>query len=196
VLFHTRYGQGQRALFHVLHAFGLHCDDIGGYCQGMGPIAATLLCYFEPEVSLVLRTVVPFLISELMSRFSSSLRRLQRAYAGLVRLFDQYQLRHIFEPGFPGLVETFYVQERLVELFMPDVHQAFVRLVPFFSPATCSPTLTLDPTLYRSLRGFRPQRTRPNGTSRCSPTLYRSGPSYDSGTACSLKGWTFWSSRR
>ena len=50
VLFHTRYGQGQRALFHVLHAFGLHCEDIGGYCQGMGPIAATLLCYFEPEV--------------------------------------------------------------------------------------------------------------------------------------------------
>ncbi|ORY87450.1 rab-GTPase-TBC domain-domain-containing protein [Leucosporidium creatinivorum] len=99
VLFHTRYGQGQRALFHVLHAFGLHCDDIGGYCQGMGPIAATLLCYFEPE----------------------------RAYAGLVRLFDQYQLRHIFEPGFPGLVESFYVQERLVELLMPDVHKAFTE---------------------------------------------------------------------
>lgn len=50
VLFHTRYGQGQRSLFHVLHAFGLHCDGIGGYCQGMGPIAATFLCYFEPEV--------------------------------------------------------------------------------------------------------------------------------------------------
>lgn len=50
VQFHTRYGQGQRALFHVLHAFGLRSEDIGGYCQGMGPIAATLLCYFEPEV--------------------------------------------------------------------------------------------------------------------------------------------------
>ncbi|GAA5836676.1 hypothetical protein JCM11251_002694 [Rhodosporidiobolus azoricus] len=98
VLFHTRYGQGQRALFHVLHAFGLKCEDsIGGYCQGMGPIAATLLCYFEPE----------------------------RAYAGLCRLFDQYQLGHIFAPGFPGLVEAFYVQEKLVELLMPDVHAAF-----------------------------------------------------------------------
>jgi len=51
VLFHTRYGQGQRALFHVLHAFGLRSENVGGYCQGMGPIAATLLCYFEPEVS-------------------------------------------------------------------------------------------------------------------------------------------------
>ncbi|GAA5861048.1 hypothetical protein JCM1840_003062 [Sporobolomyces johnsonii] len=97
VLFHTRYGQGQRALFHVLHAFGVRSEGIGGYCQGMGPIAATLLCYFEPE----------------------------RAYAGLCRLFDQYQLQHIFAPGFPGLVEAFYVQERLVELLMPDVHKAF-----------------------------------------------------------------------
>ncbi|GAA6032529.1 hypothetical protein JCM8097_004801 [Rhodosporidiobolus ruineniae] len=99
VLFHTRYGQGQRALFHVLHAFGLRSEAIGGYCQGMGPIAATLLCYFEPE----------------------------RAYAGLCRLFDQYQLGHIFAPGFPGLVESFYVQERLVELLMPDVHAAFAE---------------------------------------------------------------------
>ncbi|GAA5873022.1 hypothetical protein JCM16303_006917 [Sporobolomyces ruberrimus] len=97
VLFHTRYGQGQRALFHVLHAFGLRSENVGGYCQGMGPIAATLLCYFEPE----------------------------RAFAGLCRLFDQYHLENIFEPGFPGLMEVFYVQERLIELLMPDVHKAF-----------------------------------------------------------------------
>lgn len=45
----------------------------------------------------------------------------------MVRLFDQYNLRHIFEPGFPGLVEAFYVQERLVEWIAPDVHRAFVR---------------------------------------------------------------------
>jgi len=116
VMFHTRYGQGQRALFHVLHALGLHCDDIGGYCQGMGPIAATLLCYFEPE----------------------------RAYAGLVRLFDQYKLGHIFAPGFPGLHEAFYVQERLVEWLMPDVHSAFVsnRLGP---PPPPSLWLTTEP---------------------------------------------------
>ncbi|GAA6005608.1 TBC domain-containing protein [Rhodotorula paludigena] len=100
VMFHTRYGQGQRALFHVLHAFGLKCEGgQGGYCQGMGPIAATLLCYFEPE----------------------------RAYAGLSRLFDQYRLGHIFANDFPGLDECFFVQEKLIELFMPDVHQAFVE---------------------------------------------------------------------
>jgi hypothetical protein len=49
-LFRTRFGHGQRALFHVLHAFSQACETCG-YCQGMGSIAATLLCYFEPEVS-------------------------------------------------------------------------------------------------------------------------------------------------
>jgi len=48
-LFRTRFGHGQRALFHVLHAFSQACATCG-YCQGMGSIAATLLCYYEPEV--------------------------------------------------------------------------------------------------------------------------------------------------
>ena len=48
-LFVTRYGTGQRSLFHVLHCFSLLCDTCG-YCQGMGPLAATFLCYFDPEV--------------------------------------------------------------------------------------------------------------------------------------------------
>lgn len=52
-LFKTRFGHGQRALFHVLHCFSQSCYTCG-YCQGMGSVAATLLCYFEPEVSFVL----------------------------------------------------------------------------------------------------------------------------------------------
>jgi hypothetical protein len=47
--FHTRYGLGQRSLFNVLHCFALLCPDCG-YCQGMGSLAATFLCYFPPEV--------------------------------------------------------------------------------------------------------------------------------------------------
>lgn len=39
----------QRALFNVLHAFALYCPDCG-YCQGMGSLAATFLCYMLPEV--------------------------------------------------------------------------------------------------------------------------------------------------
>ena len=49
----------QRALFRALHAFSFLCPDCG-YCQGMGPIAVTLLCYFEPEVSLPLFIVEAF----------------------------------------------------------------------------------------------------------------------------------------
>lgn len=97
-LFVTRYGQGQRSLFHVLHCFSLLCDTCG-YCQGMGPIAATLLCYFEPE----------------------------RTYALLVRLHDHYGMHDVFAPGFPGLLEAFYVQERLMEYIMPEVYESFRR---------------------------------------------------------------------
>ncbi|CAE7231104.1 unnamed protein product [Rhizoctonia solani] len=95
VLFHTRYGQGQRSLFYVLHAFSQLCPSCG-YVQGMGPIAATLLNYFEPE----------------------------RTYAILVRLHDEYDMHTIFQPGFPGLLESIYVQERLIERVMPTVYQA------------------------------------------------------------------------
>lgn len=42
----------QRSLFHVLHCFSMHCKECG-YCQGMGPIAATLLSYFDAPVSVV-----------------------------------------------------------------------------------------------------------------------------------------------
>jgi len=98
VLFRTRYGLGQRSLFHVLHSFSLRCSQCG-YCQGMGPIAAMLLCYFEPE----------------------------RAYASLVHLHDAYHLHDIFSPGFPGLLESIYVQERIIEEMMPAVYMAFKK---------------------------------------------------------------------
>jgi hypothetical protein len=32
----------------------------------------------------------------------------------------------IFAPGFPGLLEAFYVQERLMEFLMPELYQSFV----------------------------------------------------------------------
>jgi hypothetical protein len=94
VLFHTRYGQGQRSLFHVLHAFSLHCPDCA-YCQGMGPIVATLLVYFTPE----------------------------KSYAIMLELHRRsfYGLHQTFSPGFPGLVENFYVQRKLCERLCPEL---------------------------------------------------------------------------
>ncbi|WRT68299.1 uncharacterized protein IL334_005275 [Kwoniella shivajii] len=97
-MFVTRYGAGQRNLWHVLHCFSQVCETCG-YVQGMGPIAATLLCYFDPE----------------------------RAYTLLVSLHDTYGMHDIFEPGFPGLLEAFYVQERLMEWLLPDVYESFQR---------------------------------------------------------------------
>ena len=65
----------------------------------MGPIAATLLCYFEPE----------------------------RVYASLVILHDAYHLHTVFNHGFPGMLEAIYVQERIMESTMPAVYAAFKR---------------------------------------------------------------------
>ncbi|KAK7695083.1 hypothetical protein QCA50_002273 [Cerrena zonata] len=98
IMFRTRYGLGQRSLFHVLHSLSLHCDECG-YCQGMGPIAATLLCYFSPE----------------------------KTYASLVRLHDAYSMHTIFSPGFPGLIEAIYVQEKLTQEMMPAVYASFKK---------------------------------------------------------------------
>lgn len=95
----------QRSLFHVLHCFSLRCETCG-YVQGMGPIAATLLCYFEPE----------------------------HVYASLVRLHDAYSMHSIFSPGFPGLLEAIYIQERITEQMMPDVYAAFKKHITFRNP--------------------------------------------------------------
>jgi USP6 N-terminal-like protein len=65
----------------------------------MGPIAATLLCYISPA----------------------------HVYATIVRLHSHpfYDLHTIFSPGFPGLLEAIFVQERVVQSMMPDVFQSF-----------------------------------------------------------------------
>lgn len=96
VQFHTRYGQGQRSLFHVLHAMSMLCEQCG-YCQGMGPIAATLLCYFSPE----------------------------RAYAAMVSMHNHLNLHTTFSPGFPGLVENLFVQDQLLRKYAPELAAVF-----------------------------------------------------------------------
>ena len=60
----------------------------------------------------------------------------------MVRLHDQYGMHDIFAPGFPGLLEAFYVMERLIEWIMPDVYRSFVRARPSV------PALPLGPTTF------------------------------------------------
>ncbi|KAH9814349.1 rab-GTPase-TBC domain-containing protein [Melampsora americana] len=98
IFFRTHHGRSQRDLFQVLHAFSSYCETCG-YCREMGPIAATLLTYFDVET----------------------------AYICMVRLHDWYNFHEIFPVGFPGLSESFYIQERLIEYLLPDVYQTFVQ---------------------------------------------------------------------
>jgi len=42
-------------------------------------------------------------------------------------LHDAYHMHDIFSPGFPGLLESIYVQERITEELMPEVYAAFKR---------------------------------------------------------------------
>ena len=65
----------------------------------MGPITATLLSYMSPSL----------------------------AYTSLVRLHDAYAMHSVFAPGFPGLLEAIYVQERLTQVTMPAVYAAFQK---------------------------------------------------------------------
>ena len=37
-------------------------------------------------------------------------------------------MHSVFAPGFPGLLESIYVQERLMEFLVPEVYTAFVSL--------------------------------------------------------------------
>ena len=53
IMFRRRYRGGQRLLFRVLHCLSIYFPDTG-YVQGMAAIAATLLCYFDEEMTFVM----------------------------------------------------------------------------------------------------------------------------------------------
>lgn len=73
--FHVRYRGGQRLLFRVLHALALEYPTVG-YVQGMAPLVATLLLYYDDE----------------------------RAFVVACRLWEFRGLAKLFSPGFGGLM--------------------------------------------------------------------------------------------
>ncbi|KAL8712614.1 MAG: hypothetical protein Q9220_003145 [cf. Caloplaca sp. 1 TL-2023] len=77
IMFRRRYRGGQRLLFRVLHAFSLQFPDTG-YVQGMAALAATLLCYFDEEMTFVM----------------------------LVRLWQLRGLERLYQSGFEGLMQA------------------------------------------------------------------------------------------
>ncbi|KAG0233942.1 hypothetical protein BGW42_007017 [Actinomortierella wolfii] len=99
IMFQTRYGSGQCALFNVLKAFSNY-DTKVGYCQGMASVVATMLTYFDEEKTFVL----------------------------LTHLFRRYNLKSVVIPGFPALFEAFYIQEELTRRYAPKISASLETL--------------------------------------------------------------------
>lgn len=92
VLFKIRYSQSQISLFKMLVAYSNLDVDVG-YCQGMSTVAAFLLLYFEEEQAF-------------------------KAFASLMQRDD---IRLMYKTGFPLLFEYFWIQERLMKKFVPEL---------------------------------------------------------------------------
>lgn len=74
IMFRARYRGGQRLLFRVLRALALQFPT-SGYVQGMAPLVATLLCYYDEEQAFVMG----------------------------VRMWECRGLKLLYSPGFQGL---------------------------------------------------------------------------------------------
>ncbi|KAI5797704.1 rab-GTPase-TBC domain-containing protein [Geopyxis carbonaria] len=77
IMFRRRYRGGQRLLFRVLHSLALYSPEVG-YVQGMASLAATLLCYYDEEITFVM----------------------------LVRLWELRGLEKLYKSGFGGLMDA------------------------------------------------------------------------------------------
>ena len=77
IMFRRRYRGGQRLLFRVLHCMSIYFPE-AGYVQGMAALAATMLCYYDEEMTFVM----------------------------LVRMWQLRGIARLFQPGFEGLMEA------------------------------------------------------------------------------------------
>ena len=93
IMFRRRYRGGQRLLFRVLHCMSLYFPEIG-YVQGMAALVATLLCYFDEEMTFVM-----------MVRLWT-LRGLEKLYVsgfeGLMRALEEFEGKWLGGQGSGG----------------------------------------------------------------------------------------------
>jgi hypothetical protein len=86
-VFQQRYGKGQVALFNVLKAYSVY-NPVLGYCQGMATITAMFLLYLQEEEAF-------WLLASVLSD-------------------EKYGLAGCFLDGFPRLMESFYMHEKII----------------------------------------------------------------------------------
>lgn len=111
--------------------------------------------------------------------------RLQKVYAVMVYLHDSYDMHTIFKPGFPGMMECFHAQEKLVKLLMPEVAEVFVRLFLRIHSGCCwDCMLTLFPCRTRTIYPFL--RSGQSGISPFLSTYFLSAPNSESGISSSM----------
>ena len=96
--FTSKYGEGQRSLYHVLSAYARYNKDTE-YVQGMGFIAALLLSYMDEE----------------------------SAFYTLHSIMKKYGLEGLYLPGFPDLKKKSYVLLCLMKKHIPKVYQTLYR---------------------------------------------------------------------
>lgn len=105
VMFMSKKGSGQHALYNVLRAYSLYDEEVG-YCQGMGSFVAVMLTYVTEEDAFWL------LVSLMQGRFP---------------------LRETYLPNLLGLRRSFYVFEKCLMKFLPNLAK-HLSLENFTSP--------------------------------------------------------------
>ena len=98
MIFNTKLGEGQRALFRILICFSAHNRNTG-YVQGMGFLAAFFLSYMDEENSFWM----------------------------LYCIFRKYKLEEVYLKDFPGLKKRFFIFLKLVEKFLPKIYKKLLK---------------------------------------------------------------------
>ena len=91
---------GQTSLFNSLKAYSVYNQKVG-YCQGMGFIMAMFLLYMTEEDAFFL----------------------------LAQLINKHDMSGLFEPGFPALIQCFYVHDQLLRATLPALATHFVGVM-------------------------------------------------------------------
>ena len=98
MIFNTKLGEGQRALFRILICFSANNRNTG-YVQGMGFLAAFFLSYMDEENSFWMLYII----------------------------FKKYKLEEVYLKDFPGLKKRFFIFLKLVEKFLPKIYQKLLK---------------------------------------------------------------------